>query len=603
MKIVLRILGYLKPYWRRLTIAYVALFTALALQLYIPRLLGHAIDNALNVRDSSYLVRTAAIIVVLAIFQGLFTFLRAYLFQYLAERVGYDLRNELYDKLQQLSFSFHDQSQTGQLMSRATDDVNNIRGMLMMSLRALILAFATLFATAVILIRLDWQLALVSLVAMPPLVWWSLRFGVTVRPLFAAVQQQFGVMTTALQENIAGARVVRSFAQEDRENERFEGELQELFQRNLKATRLWAFFYPSVLFLSGLGLGAVLWFGGYRVITGAITVGTLVAFNRYVILLGEPLRWVGFIVNRVARAIASGGRIFEILDTKVAITDRPGAIELRPMRGEVAFENVTFAYAKAKRNALTEISFTAHPGQTIALLGPTGAGKSTIIGLLPRFYDVSGEVNSGVNGGVSGGVSGGRITIDGHDIRELTLKSLRSQIGTVLQETFLFSVSIRENIGYGRRDASLDEVIAAAKAARAHEFIMRLPDGYDTKLGERGVNLSGGQKQRIAIARALLLNPRILVLDDATSSVDSETEHHIQEALRELMHGRTSFVIAQRLTTLKDADQILVLRDGRVIERGTHIELLQHGGFYAEIYDLQLRDQEDAMRDALAGDD
>ncbi len=587
MKIVLRILGYLKPYWRRLTIAYVALFAALGLQLYIPRLLGQAIDNALNVRDSAYLVRTALIIVALSIFQGIFTFMRAYLFQYLAERVGYDLRNELYDKLQQLSFSFHDQSQTGQLMSRATDDVNNIRGMLMMSLRALILAFATLFATAIILIRLDWQLALVSLVAMPLLVWWSMRFGVTVRPLFAAVQQQFGVMTSALQENIAGARVVRSFAQEERENERFEGELQELFQRNLKATRLWAFFYPSVLFLSGLGLGAVLWFGGYRVITGAITVGTLVAFNRYVILLGEPLRWVGFIVNRVARAIASGGRIFEILDTKVAITDRPGAVDLRPMQGEVAFEDVSFAYAKTKRNALTEISFTAHPGQTIALLGPTGAGKSTIIGLLPRFYDVS----------------SGRITIDGHDIRDLTLKSLRSQIGTVLQETFLFSVSIRENISYGRRGATLDEVVAAAKAARAHEFIMRLPEGYDTKLGERGVNLSGGQKQRIAIARALLLNPRILVLDDATSSVDSETEHHIREALRELMHGRTSFVIAQRLTTLKDADQILVLRDGRIVERGTHIELLQHGGFYAEIYDLQLRDQEDAMRNALAGDD
>jgi len=457
----------------------------------------------------------------------------------------------------------------------------------MMSLRALVLAFATLVATAAILISIDWQLALVALITMPFLVVWSLRFGVTVRPLFAAVQQQFGVMTSALQENIAGARVVRSFAQEDRENDRFEGELQELFRRNLRATRLWAFFFPSILLLSGLSLAAILWFGGYRVITGAITVGTLVAAYRYVIVMAEPLRWVGFIVNRIARAIASGARIFEILDTKVAIEDKEGAIDLRPMRGVVAFEDVTFGYAGAKRNALTDISFTAHPGQTIALLGPTGAGKSTIINLLPRFYDVT----------------SGRITVDGHDIRDLTLKSLRSQIGIVLQETFLFSVSVRENISYGLRDASLDRVVAAAKAARAHDFIMRLPKGYDTELGERGVNLSGGQKQRLAIARALLMDPRILILDDATSSVDSETEHHIQEALKTLMAGRTSFVIAQRLTTLKDADQILVLRDGRIIERGTHFELLQHGGFYAEIYDLQLRDQEDAMRNALAGDD
>jgi ATP-binding cassette subfamily B multidrug efflux pump len=587
LKIALRILSYLKPHWRRLIIAYIALFIALGLQLYIPSILGRAIDSALDEGEIGVLIRTALVIIGLSLMQGIFTFMRAYLFQWLAEAVGYDLRNALYDKLQQLSFSYYDQAQTGQLMSRATDDVNNIRGMLMMSLRALVLAFATLIATAFILITIDWRLALVALAPMPFLVLWSLRFGVTVRPLFAAVQQQFGVMTSVLQENIAGARVVRSFAQEDRENEHFEGELQELFRRNLRATRLWAFFFPSILFLSGLSLAAVLWFGGYQVITGAITVGTLVAFYRYVIVMAEPLRWVGFIVNRIARAIASGARIFEILDTKVAIEDKPGAIDLRPMRGEVAFENVTFAYAGAKRNALSDLNFTARPGQTIALLGPTGAGKSTIINLLPRFYDVN----------------AGRITVDGHDIRDLTLKSLRSQIGTVLQETFLFSVSVRENISYGLRDASLDRVVAAAKAARAHDFIMRLPNGYDTALGERGVNLSGGQKQRLAIARALLMDPRILILDDATSSVDSETEHHIQEALRTLMEGRTSFVIAQRLTTLKDADQILVLRDGRIIERGTHIELLQHGGFYAEIYDLQLRDQEEAMRDALAGDD
>ncbi len=587
MKIIYRILGYLRPYWRRLTIAYISLFTALGLQLYIPSILARVIDTGLIDNNLRYLLNAALLIIVLSVLQGIFTFLRAYLFQYLAEIVGYDLRNALYEKLQSLPFTYYDKAQTGQLMSRVTDDVNNIRGMLMMSLRALVLALSMLIVVAIILLSYNWQLALVSLASMPILVWWSLKFGVTVRPMFGAVQQQFGVMTSVLQENVAGARVVRAFAQEARENERFEVELETLFAKNLRATKLWSFFFPSILFLSGLSLGAILWLGGYQVITGALTIGTLVAFNRYVTLLAEPLRWIGFIVNRIARAIASGGRIFEILDTKSALQERADPIPLPAMRGEVVFEDVSFRYAGAKRDALNDLTFTARPGETIALLGPTGAGKSTIINLLPRFYDTT----------------SGRILIDGHDIRDLKIADLRSQIGTVLQETFLFSVSIAENIAYGRKGASREEVIAAAKAARAHDFISALPEGYETKLGERGVNLSGGQKQRLAIARALLLNPRILILDDATSSVDSETEYLIQQALQTLMQGRTSFVIAQRLTTIKDADQILVLQDGRIVERGNHIQLLQNGGFYAEIYDLQLRDQEDVMRDALAGDD
>jgi len=587
LKIIYRILGYLRPYWRRLTIAYISLFTALGLQLYIPSILARVIDTGLIDNNLRYLLNAALLIIVLSVLQGIFTFLRAYLFQYLAEIVGYDLRNALYEKLQSLPFTYYDKAQTGQLMSRVTDDVNNIRGMLMMSLRALVLALSMLIVVAIILLSYNWQLALVSLASMPILVWWSLKFGVTVRPMFGAVQQQFGVMTSVLQENVAGARVVRAFAQEARENERFEVELETLFAKNLRATKLWSFFFPSILFLSGLSLGAILWLGGYQVITGALTIGTLVAFNRYVTLLAEPLRWIGFIVNRIARAIASGGRIFEILDTKSALQERADPIPLPAMRGEVVFEDVSFRYAGAKRDALNDLTFTARPGETIALLGPTGAGKSTIINLLPRFYDTT----------------SGRILIDGHDIRDLKIADLRSQIGTVLQETFLFSVSIAENIAYGRKGASREEVIAAAKAARAHDFISALPEGYETKLGERGVNLSGGQKQRLAIARALLLNPRILILDDATSSVDSETEYLIQQALQTLMQGRTSFVIAQRLTTIKDADQILVLQDGRIVERGNHIQLLQNGGFYAEIYDLQLRDQEDVMRDALAGDD
>jgi ABC-type multidrug transport system fused ATPase/permease subunit len=582
LKIVLRILSYLKPYWRRVALAYVALFSALALQLYIPQVIAQVIDRGIASRDARFLIRSALLIIGLTLFQGLFNFLRTYLVQYLAERVGYDLRNQLYDHLQQLSFSFYDRSQTGQLMSRATDDINNIRGMLMMSLRALVLAIAMLVAVTVILLRIDWQLALVALAPMPFLIWWSIRFGVVIRPMFLRVQQQFGVMTSALQENIAGSRVVRAFAQEARESERFEAELQELFERNIRAIRLWALSYPLTLMVSGLGLLAVLWFGGYRVLTGALTIGTLVAFNRYLIMLGEPVRWLGFVVNRVARAIASGERIFETLDTRSDIVEKPGALDLRPMRGEVTFDGVSFAYPGARRDALSDVTFTAHPGERVALLGPTGSGKSTIINLLPRFYDVT----------------AGRILVDGQDIRNLTLESLRSQIGTVLQETFLFSTTVRENIAYGRRDATLEQIVAAAKAARAHDFIMAMPKGYDTVVGERGVNLSGGQKQRVAIARALLMDPRILILDDATSSVDSETEYQIQQALETLMEGRTSFVIAQRLSTIKEADQILVLEDGRIVERGTHFELLQRGGYYAEIYDLQLRDQEDVMRAA-----
>ncbi|HEX5504193.1 MAG TPA: ABC transporter ATP-binding protein [Thermomicrobiales bacterium] len=585
MKIILRILRYLKPYWRRVVCTYVALFIALGLQLVIPDVLAKVIDRGIASRDARFLVEAALVIVALTTFQGLFTFMRSYLVQYLAEMVAYDLRNALYGRLQELSFAYYDRAQTGQLMSRVTDDVNNIRRMLMMSLRALVVAVVTLIAVTVILIRLDWELALVSLVLMPFLVFYSVRFGVTIRPLFLRVQQQFGVMTSVLQENVAGGRVVRAFAQEAPESERFEEVLEDLFARNMVAMRVWSLSYPLMMLMAGVGLGAVLWFGGYRVLTGALTIGTLVAFNRYLTLMSDPVRWLGFVVNRIARAIASGERIFEVLDTKSAIVERPGALDPRPMRGEVAFEDVGFAYAGARRAALSQVSFVARPGERIALLGPTGAGKSTIINLLPRFYDVT----------------GGRITIDGHDVRDLALTSLRGQIGTVLQETFLFSASVRENIAYGRPDAPFEEIVAAAQAARAHDFIMAMPKGYDTVMGERGVSLSGGQKQRVAIARALLMDPRILILDDATSSVDTETEYQIQQALETLMAGRTSFIIAQRLTTVKEADQILVLDGGRIVERGTHIELLQRGGYYARIYDLQLRDQEDVMR--AAGDD
>lgn len=586
MSIIWRILRYVKPYWKRLIIAYITLFLALAVQLIVPEVLARAIDNGIVAKDEHYLVMAASLIIGLTLVQGVFTFIRSYLFQYIAVGVANDLRNELYARLETLSFTFYDRSQTGQLMSRATDDITNIRGFLMMGLRATMLAVATLITVTIILFRTDALLAAVSLAVMPLLAYWSIRFGVTIRPIFLSVQQQFGVMTSALQENVAGSRVVRAFAQESNESERFESELQELFQRNLRAAYRWAFNYPLTLLMSGIGLAGVLWLGGYQVINGSMSIGTLVAFNRYLTLLADPIRWIGFVANRVARAIASGERIFEILDTKPGIAERPGALDLRPIKGEVVFDDVTFYYHGAKRPALANVSFMAKPGESIALIGPTGSGKSTIISLLPRFYDVT----------------SGKITIDGHDVRDLTLPSLREQVGTVLQETFLFSLSIRENIAFGRPDATFDEVVAAAKAAQAHDFIMAMPEGYNTKLGERGVTVSGGQKQRIAIARALLKDPRILVLDEATSSVDTETEHAIQQAMKVLMQGRTSFIIAQRLTTVQLADQILVFDDGKIIERGTHAELLEAGGFYRQLYDLQMRDQEEMRREALLTD-
>lgn len=575
-----RILHYLKPYWRRVIVVYVCLFSALALQLTIPTILARAIDDGVIARDLGFLVRAALLIIGLVLLQGMFTYVRSFFVESISFQVAFDMRNELYVHLQRLSFSFHDQAQTGQLMSRGTEDINNIRSMLVMAMRPLVMAIGTLIAVTVILLRIDLRLAVLALLPMPFLIWYSIRFGVSLRPMFVKVQQQFGAMTSALQENVAGNRVVRAFAQERAESERFEAELEELFDRNLRAARRWAFSYPLTLLVSGIGLAVVVWFGALQVIAGVISIGTLVAFNRYLTLLNDPIRWLGMIVNRIARAFASAERLFETLDSRPAIKDRPDAVTLPPLRGEVRFDEVRFAFPGTKRNALATISLTAPAGSVTALVGGTGSGKSALVSLIPRFYDVS----------------AGRVLVDGHDVRAVTLDSLRRQIGIVLQETFLFSITIRENIAFGRPEASLEEVIAAAEAAQAHEFISAMPEGYETKMGERGVTLSGGQKQRLAIARALVLDPRILILDDATSSVDTETEHDIQRALHTLMAGRTTFIIAQRLTTMQRADQILVLDDGWIIERGTHAALLERPGLYRELYDLQLRDQDEAQQ-------
>jgi ATP-binding cassette subfamily B protein len=397
--------------------------------------------------------------------------------------------------------------------------------------------------------------------------------------MFGRVQQQFAVVSAVLQENITGVRVVKAFAREGYEIEKFAGENRVLMQRNLKAMRAWALVSPLLSLIAGIGSLLVLWFGGRAVIRGELSIGTLVAFNAYLAMLTQPLRQLGWIISTVSRAVASGERIFELLDARSPVHEKPHAIELPPITGHVRFDHVHLTY-HPNLPVLHDITFEARPGQVIALVGPTGGGKTSVVNLLARFYDVT----------------SGHVLVDGYDVRDVTLASLRRHIGIVFQDPFLFAASVAENIACGRPDASMEEIVAAAKAARAHEFIERLEDGYHTVIGERGVNLSGGQRQRLSIARALCMNPRILILDDATASVDMETEHLIQEALHVVMRGRTTFVIAQRLTTVKHADLILVLDGGRIVERGTHDELVRRGCIYAQIYALQLREQEELSR-------
>ena len=587
MKILIRILKYLLPYKWQLVFVYAALFLGMGFQLAIPQLLGDAIDNGIIARDLDSLTRTTLLIIAFAIAQAIFMFIRSYGTNSLAERVGNDIRNELYDKFQAHSFTFYDTAQSGQLMSRATEDINNIRGMMMFALRAIVQTAGMVIFIAIIVLRADWLLGLVALSTLPIMLIWSFRFSVTIRPMFLKVQQQFGSMTSVLQENVAGGRVVRSFAQEKAESDRFEDELDELFVRNMKAAKKFSFSFPMTIAANALSVAAVIWVGAWMVINGRISVGTLVIFERYTSMLQEPVRWLGFVVNRIARAIASGERIFEILDTKPNIQNSANA---KPMEfsGEVEFHDVAFRYRKRGAAALEGVSFIARPNEVTALVGHTGSGKSTVTSLVPRFYDPT----------------SGKVTVDGVDVRDIDLDSLRRQIGIVMQDSFLFSMTIRENIAYGRPNATFEEVEAAARAAQAHEFILNQENGYDTVIGERGITLSGGQKQRLSIARALLIDPRILILDDATASVDSETENDIQEALRTLMADRTSIVIAQRLSTVKDADQILVFQNGEISQRGTHETLLaEEDGFYAELWSLQQQDAADLVIDVEPIDD
>ncbi|HRF46903.1 MAG TPA: ABC transporter ATP-binding protein [Anaerolineales bacterium] len=518
------------------------------------------------------LLNAAIAIVIFAALRGVFAFLQTFWAERNSQGVAFDLRNDLYAKIQRLSFSYYDQNQTGQLMIRATDDVEKVRLFLGQGLVQLVGAVVLLTGTLVVLFTTNVALAWTAIWILPVALVLFMVFGIVSQPLFGVVQQRLSALNTILQENLAGIRVVQAFTREKQEQAKFQTAADQLLNQQITLSRLFTFLFPLVFLVANLGQATVLYFGGQQIITGTLTLGQYQEFSLYLVYLFFPIAQIGFIITQLGQAGASAGRIFEILDARSDVVDKPDAIELPAVNGQVTFEDVTFRYFGGGEPVLKDVSFTAEPGQTVALLGATGSGKTTIINLLPRFYDPT----------------QGRIRIDGHDLRDVRLDSLRAQIGIVLQETTLFSGTIRDNIAFGKPDASLDEVIAAAQAAAAHDFITGFAQGYDTPVGERGTTLSGGQKQRIAIARALLLDPRILILDDSTSSVDLATEAVIQAALDRLMVGRTSFVIAQRISTVMHADQILVLDKGQVVARGTHAELLEDSPIYAEIYNSQL---------------
>ncbi len=576
LRVYLRIVGLLRPHWLSFLGSVLCVVLSTAFAMIVPWLLAWVVDVGVRNGRFTDLVLAASAILVVSILRGLAAYGQGYLSQAVSNLVAYDLRNSIYSHLQNLSFSYHDESETGNLMSRMTVDIEAVRNFFPQGLLRAIIALATFGAVTVILFTLDWQLALVTLITVPILLFLSNHVAHRLRPLWAAVQSGAGDLGTVMQESLSGVRVVKSFAREDFEIDKFGRTNRSLRELNLAAMRTSAWNQPLMILVLNIVTVLVVWVGGAAVIGQRISLGTLFAVVQYVLVLAMPVRTFGFMVTWFMRGYSGAERLFSVLDTESTIQDAPDAIELQHVNGHVCFEHVSFAYGTGSE-VLHDITIDAQPGQVTALLGPTGSGKSTILDLLPRFYDVK----------------EGQVTIDGHDVRTVTQASLRRTIGFVLQDVFLFNATLRDNIAYGIEDATEEQVVAAAKMARIHDFALGLPDGYNTWVGERGVTLSGGQKQRVAIARTLLLDPRLLVLDDATSSVDMETEYLIQQALDEVMRGRTTFVVASRLRTVKNADQILVLEKGRIVERGSHDELLALGGAYTRLYDLQLREQEE----------
>ena len=569
---------FMAKYWVRYLLAFVLVNIISIMALITPLLTERIIDEFIPNGDLKGIAVYAILVLGIATARAFVTFSQRFNIEYTAQKVIYDVRNRLYQHLQTLSFSFFDQNRTGELMSRMTSDVSTLERAMGMGFINLFSNALTILYTLIILFNKNIQLTLMSLLFMPFLIWSVSQFAIKVRPTFRMVREQMGIFSASMQESITGVRVVKAFAQEEYEIEKFRIENRNYYDKNMVSVKLEAFYGPLMSFISTMGTVFLIWYGGMKVVNGSISLGEWMVFNTLIAQLIQPVRMFGWLVSMVQRASASGQRIFEIIDTQSDVTDAPGAQVLPPLQGHVRMEKVSFSYDN-RTYVLEDVDLDVQPGQTIAILGSTGSGKSSLINLVPRFYDPQ----------------KGRILIDGHDLRDVTIDSLRRQIGIVLQETFLFNESLRNNISYGRPEASLEEIIEAAKAAKIHDFISTLPQGYDTVVGERGVGLSGGQKQRMAIARALLMEAKVLILDESTSSVDTETERAIQQAFLKLTENCTTFVIAQRLSTIRNADRIIVLDKGRIVQEGTHDDLLkQEGGIYYQIYQMQLRPQEES---------
>ncbi|MCK6584800.1 MAG: ABC transporter ATP-binding protein [Anaerolineales bacterium] len=574
MKHLLRIRIFLKPYFWQILASLLMLLSITGLSLVVPRIIRSVIDDGLARGEIAHLVRSALLLLGLGLGSAVLNLGNRYLSEWIAVRVGYDLRNRMYDHIQHLPFTYHDHVQSGQLISRCIEDVRSIErfagGSVVELIRFVILTVGIL----AIMLADNARLAVIALLPMIPLILMTSSFGTKIGKLFFAVDQAIGEVSNRLQENVVGVQVVRAFAREKYEIQRFDSANKEVFKTWVHVIDEWSKIMPTTNWLITVSTVLILWFGGQMVIEGTLTVGAIVAFNAYILMMAEPAQSLTGLVNAGGEAAAGAQRVFEVLETRPEIQSPKDAIKLATLRGEVEFHNVGLKYQNERTASLENVSVRVKPNQLVALIGPTGSGKTSLVNLIPRFYDVT----------------DGEICVDGYDVRNVDLVSLRRQIGIVLQTSLLFSDTIKANIAYGRPDATMDEIIAAAKAAQAHDFIMGFPNGYETIVGERGVTLSGGQRQRVAIARALLMDPRILILDDSTSSVDTQTEKLIQAALDNLMEGRTTFVIAHRLSTVRRADMILVMDKGQIVERGTHDELLKAGGLYKEIHDLQLVD-------------
>ena len=591
-------------YRGRLILAYLLFFSAVAFSLLIPHLLGESIDKLVVVDEdgirtvagverstilfsfSGGLIWLALALLGASLMRGLFDFSRTYATDSLSQKVAYDLRSSLYDKLQHLSFAFHDKEHTGNLMSKATADVEAVRRFVMMGLVRSLEVGIRIIAITCILVFLDWKLALISLAFVPFLVLRSTVVMGRMRRLWMTVQEVMGQQVTILQENLSGIQVVKAFAAEDYESKKYARKAQELREEYFKSERLQGTNSAWMTLYFTLALGLILWYGGWEVINGNLSAGGLAKFVLYLNQLTFPIRMMPFIINSFARASSSGRRLFDVLDARSSVEEAPGARDMGRVHGHVRFNNVSFSY-DSQAPSLKSVNISVPPGAIVALLGASGSGKSTIVNLLPRFYDVT----------------QGQITLDEKDIRDFTLASLRQNVGIVQQDVFLFSATIRDNIAYGALHKSFEDIVRAAKIAQLHDHIAGLPEGYETWVGERGATLSGGQRQRLSIARTILIDPPVLILDDSTSSVDVETERQIHDAMTQVVKGRTTFVIAHRLSTVREADLILVLKDGEIVERGTHQDLITRQGIYQDIYELQLRPQEEFILDGASGFD